>query len=260
MQEGAPHMRFEEQVILVTGSTRGIGLETAVFFASRGGAVVVHGPEDSEELAHALRKVKSHGPASSELACDLVDSEAIREMFEKIESSYGQLNVLVNNAAVQNRSGFMELSEVEWDRIMAVNLKAPFLCSQYAARLMIGQGGGKIINIGSVHQFHPRRHYAHYTASKGGLLMLTKSMALELAEYNIQVNQVAPGAIATELTDSDRQKKFLEVVPADRVGKTAEIAAMVGFLASSEADYITGASFTVDGGLTLGFCASRPDL
>ena len=143
---------------------------------------------------------------------------------------------------------------------MAVNLKAPFLSSQLAARMMVAQGGGKIINIGSVHEFQAKRHFAHYSASKGALLMLTRSMALELAEHGIQVNHVTPGAIATDLTDAARQEQFLTAVPAGRVGQPPEIAAMVCFLASAEADYITGSSFVVDGGLTLGFCASRPDL
>ena len=125
---------------------------------------------------------------------------------------------------------------------------------------MIKQGGGKIINIGSVHEYQTKRNFIHYSTSKGGLVMLTKNMALELAEHNIQVNQVAPGAIATGLTDPGRQQQFLSAVPAGRVGLPPEIASMVCYLASDEAEYITGTSFTVDGGLTLGFCASRPDL
>ncbi|MCG8523406.1 MAG: SDR family oxidoreductase, partial [Pseudomonadales bacterium] len=133
-------------------------------------------------------------------------------------------------------------------------------CSQLAAKMMIKQGGGKIINIGSVHEYQTKRNYIHYSTSKGGLVMLTKNLALELAEHNIQVNQVAPGAIATALTDPDRQKQFLTAVPAGRVGYPPEIASMVCYLASEEAGYITGVSNTVDGGLTLGFCASRPDL
>ena len=122
------------------------------------------------------------------------------------------------------------------------------------------KSGGKIINISSVHAYDARRYYAHYSAAKGGLETLTKSLALELAEYNIQVNSIVAGAIATELTPLDRQEKFLTSVPAARIGTTEEIAQLVVFLSSNRCDYITGASITVDGGLTLGFCATRPDL
>ena len=188
------------------------------------------------------------------------DGEAIRDMFKDIEDRFGRLDVLVNNAATQNNTPFLEIDEDNWDNVIAVNLKAPFLCSQLAAKLMIRQNGGKIINIGSVHEYQTKRNYTHYSTSKGGLVMLTKNMALELAAHNIQVNQVAPGAIATALTDPGRQQQFLTAIPSGRVGMAKEIASMVCYLASSEADYITGISFTVDGGLTLGFCASRPDL
>lgn len=253
-------MRFKDKIILVTGSSRGIGLATALRFASEGGAVIVHGPDDSDELNRAYDRVSSLAASSIKLACELSDSTAIRAMFQKIEGHFGRLDILVNNAVSQNGVPFLQLTEADWDRVFAVNLKAPFLCSQLAARMMMKQGGGKIINIGSVHEFQTKRNYTHYSTSKGGLLMLTKNMALELAEYNIQVNQVTPGAIATALTDPDRQQKFLTAVPAGRVGQPPEIAAMVCFLASEEADYITGTSVIVDGGLTLGFCASRPDL
>lgn len=253
-------MRFKEKIILVTGSSRGIGFAAALQFAREGGVVIVHGSRESEKLDHAFHQVSKLSPGSIKIACELSDMNAIREMFKKIESNFGKLDVLVNNAVSQNSIPFLEITEENWDHVFAVNLKAPFLCSQLAAKMMIKNSGGKIINIGSVHEFQTKRNYAHYSTSKGGLLMLTKNMALELAEYNIQVNQVTPGAIATDLTDPDRQEQFLTAVPAGRVGQPPEIASMICYLASEEADYITGSSFVVDGGLTLGFCASRPDL
>ena len=253
-------MDLEGKVVLITGSWCGIGLRTATYFAERGSVVIVHGPEDSDGLQAALETVSRENPKSIKLACNLADSKAIQSMFQSIEEHFGRLDVLINNAAAQNPSKFLELSEEDWERVLRVNLTAPFLCSQLAAKMMIPQGGGKIINIGSVHEYQPRRNYVHYSASKGGLVMLTKSMALELAEHNVQVNQVAPGAVATRLTDPSRQKQFLTAVPAGRVATTSDIASAVAFLASEEADYVTGVSFTVDGGLTLGFCASRPDL
>lgn len=253
-------MKFRDKVVLVTGSSSGIGKETALRFAMEGAIVIVHGPENNDELSASHKRVVAKNPKSIKLVCDLSDSKAIRTMFAEIECQFKKLDVLVNNAATQNSTPFLEMEEDNWDKVMAVNLKAPFLCSQLAAKIMIKQGGGKIINIGSVHEYQTKRNFVHYSTSKGGLVMLTKNLALELAEHNIQVNQVAPGAIATALTDPDRQRQFLSAVPAGRVGLPPEIASMVCYLASDEAAYITGSSFTVDGGLTLGFCASRPDL
>lgn len=253
-------MKFNDKVVLVTGSSRGIGKETAYKFACEGAIVIVHGPEMNDELAESHKDVADRSPKSMKVACELSDSGAIRSMFEDIADRFDRLDVLVNNAAAQNSTPFLEMEEDNWDKVMAVNLKAPFLCSQLAAKLMIQKKGGKIINVGSVHEYQTKRNYTHYSTSKGGLVMLTKNLALELAEHNIQVNQVAPGAIATALTDSSRQQQFLTAIPSGRVGKAQEIASMVCYLASDEADYITGISFTVDGGLTLGFCASRPDL
>ena len=253
-------MRFKEKVILVTGSTRGIGLATALRFAQEGGILIVHGPEENTEMDKAYAQVQALSPKSIKVACELSDSPSIREAFKRIDSHFKRLDVLVNNAAQQSEFPFLEIPEEEWDRILAVDLKAPFLWGQMAAHRMVEQGGGKIVNIGSVHEFQTRRNHASYSAAKGGLLMLTKSMALELAPYNIQVNHVTPGAVATGLTDETRQRQFLSAVPTGRVGKPSEIAAMVCYVASEEANYITGTSLVVDGGLTLGICASRPDL
>jgi glucose 1-dehydrogenase len=252
--------RFEDKVILVTGSSTGIGRTTAKRFAKEGGILIVHGPKDSDDLLDTFSEIEELSPGSIKVACELSDSNSIRQMFKTIQSEFTKIDILVNNAAAQNSTPFFELTEENWDYVLAVNLKAPFLTSQLAAKMMKDQGGGKIINVGSVHEYQTKRHYTHYSTSKGGLAMLTKNLALELAEYNIQVNQVAPGAIATRLTDEKRQEQFLTAVPAKRVGKADEIASMILYLASSEADYITGVSMTVDGGLTLGFCASRPDL
>lgn len=252
--------RFKDKVVLVTGSSSGIGLTTAKQFAREGATLIVHGPQDDSDLMDAFSEINNKSPGSIKIACELSDSNAIRVMFKKIKSEFTRLDIVVNNAAAQNSCPFMELSEEEWDYVQSVNLKAPFLCGQLAAEMMIKRGGGKIINVGSVHEYQTKRNYTHYSTSKGGLVMLTKNMALELAEHNIQVNQVAPGAIATRLTDTSRQQQFLTAVPSGRVGTTDEIASMILYLASHEADYITGQSFTVDGGLTLGFCASRPDL
>ncbi|MEJ2704399.1 MAG: glucose 1-dehydrogenase, partial [Sedimentisphaerales bacterium] len=248
-------MKLEGKIALVTGSSRGIGKTIALELARNGCQVIVHGSKESDTLRESFEIVKELSPSSLMIAAELSQSSAIDRLFSKIKEAVAKLDILVNNAATQNPSPVLELKQEDWDRVLSVNLTAPFLCAQHAGRIMRdNKTGGKIINISSVHAYDARRCYAHYSAAKGGLETLTKSLALELAEYNIQVNSIVAGAIATELTPMDRQEKFLTSVPAGRIGTTEEIAQLVAFLGSNRCDYITGASITVDGGLTLGFC------
>ena len=253
-------MKVKNKIALVTGSSRGIGRAIALELAGQGAVVIVHGSKDSGPLDSSYDDVCALSPSSIKVAADLSFSASIADIFKIIEKRFGRIDILVNNAATQNPAHFLDLKEKDWDFIMSVNLKAPFLCSQYAGRLMRDSGGGKIVNISSVHAYDARRNYAHYSSSKGGLETLTKSMALELAEFNIQVNSLVVGAIATDKTPAERSWKLLTAVPAGRVGSVGEIARLAAFLSSNECDYLTGSSIKVDGGLTLGFCASRPDL
>lgn len=253
-------MKLKNKVALVTGSSRGIGKAIALDLAKEGAHVIVHGSRESKELNSSLEQVIALNPHSIKIVAELSNSKAIAGIFETIKTTFGRLDILVNNAATQNPSPFLEMKENDWDHVLAVNLKAPFLCGQHAGRIMSENGSGKIINISSVHAYDARRNYVHYSSSKGGLEILTKSMALELAEHNIQVNSLVVGAIATDLTPADRCENLITAIPAGRVGKDIEIAHLVTFLSSNVCDYITGASITIDGGLTLGFCASRPDL
>ena len=253
-------MKLNNRVALVTGSSRGIGRAIALELAGEGASVIVHGPLDSKELSQSFEQVSSINPGSIKISAELSDSNAIAGMFKTIQTTFGHLDILVNNAATQKPDHFLEIKEEDWDHVLAVNLKAPFLCGQHAGRIMRDNGAGKVINISSVHAFDVRRNYAHYSCSKGGLETLSRSMALELAEYNIQVNSLVLGAISTDLTPPDRSAKLISAIPAKRVGETSEIAHLVVFLSSDGCDFMTGASITVDGGTTLGFCASRPDL
>jgi len=254
-------MELNGKVALVTGSSRGIGKAIALELAGEGCKVIVHGSRDSDALSRSFEEVKKLSQDSIMVVADFSKAAAIDKMFSQIKKTFAGLDILVNNAATQKPSPILELAQADWDHVLSVNLTASFLCAQYAAKMMCAnKGGGKIINISSVHAYDARRYYAHYSASKGALETLTKSLALELAQYNIQVNSVVAGAIATELTPLERQSKFLSSIPAGRIGTTEEIAHLVAFLCSNQCDYMTGASITVDGGLTLGFCASRPDL
>jgi NAD(P)-dependent dehydrogenase (short-subunit alcohol dehydrogenase family) len=249
------------KIAVVTGSSRGIGRGIALELARQGYAVVVHGSSDSAALRSAIDEVGGVSPQSISCIAELSDSSAIRRMFDDVRTRFGRLDALVNNAALQNPSPLVELKESDWDRVLAVNLKAPFLCAQCAVPLMQAAGRGKIVNISSVHATDPKRKFAHYSSSKAGLEMLTKCLALELAPYDIQANSIIVGAIGTEMTPPERQAKLFSAIPAGRIGTVEEIARLVAFLSSTACDYMTGASIAVDGGLTtLGFCASRPDL
>jgi NAD(P)-dependent dehydrogenase (short-subunit alcohol dehydrogenase family) len=254
-------MELNAKVALVTGSSRGIGKTIALELARKGCKLIVHGSRDSNALSSSFEDVKKLSPDSIMVIADFSLPAEIAKLFSQIKRTFTGLDILVNNAAIQNASPILELKQDDWDNVFSVNLKAPFLCSQYAGRMMrTNERGGKIINISSVHAYDARRYYAHYSAAKGALETLTKSLALELAQYNIQVNSIVAGAISTKLTPLERQSKILTAIPAGRIGLTEEIAHLVSFLSSNQCDYLTGASITVDGGLTLGFCASRPDL
>ena len=253
-------MGLNGKVAVVTGSSRGIGRAIALNLAEQGCILVVNGASESAHLDASYQEVKKHSPAAIKVVANLSERAAIDAMFERTRAEFGRVDILVNNAATQKPCPFLEVEEEEWDFILDVNLKAPFLCGQHAGRMMREQGAGKIINIASVHSHAPKRNFVHYSCSKAGIEMLTKCMAIELAEYNIQVTAIIAGAIATDMTPPDRSQNLLSSIPAGRIGAAEEIAHLVAFLSSGKSDYLTGGSIVVDGGLTLGFCASRPDL
>jgi NAD(P)-dependent dehydrogenase (short-subunit alcohol dehydrogenase family) len=215
----------------------------------------------TDELASTHRSVRALSPGSIMAAANLSSVNEIDALFARIADELENLDALVNNAATQKPGPVIDLAVQDWDEVLAVNLRAPFLCAQRAARLMRARGkGGTIVSISSVHALDPRRNHAHYSTAKGGLQQLTRCLALELAADNITANVLMVGAIATELTPPERQVAISSAIPAGRVGQADEVAKAVAFLCSDEARYITGASLTIDGGLTLGFCAHRLDL
>ena len=228
-------------------------------FAEEGANVCI-ADIDEKKAKMTAAEVEESGGGATAVKTDVSNSKDVEEMTLRTINEFGAIDILVNNAGIKHISKLTETSEDLWNEVIAVNLTGVFLCCKVVLPYMIDRKKGKIINISSVHAYDARRNYAHYSASKGALETLTKSLALELAQYNIQVNSVVVGAIATELTPLDRQSKFLTAVPAGRIGTTGEIARLVTFLSSNECDYMTVTSITVDSGLTLGFCASRPDL
>jgi NAD(P)-dependent dehydrogenase (short-subunit alcohol dehydrogenase family) len=241
-------------VVVVTASDSGIGQESAKALAESGFDIGITYKEDKDGAEETLAAVEAAGRRGEIRHLDLTILPDAANVIDELADSLGSLDVLVNNAGTGDPTGdFLELSYDEWRQVIDTNLSGAFLCSQRAARRMV-EGGGRIINITSVHEHIPRTGASAYCASKGGLGLLTKVMAMELAEYGITVNAIAPGEIATPMTgaeDEDPGTIERPNLPLGRPGHAREIAAWVAFLASEKASYATGASFVVDGGLML---------
>ena len=240
---------------IVTASDSGIGRSTALVLAREGFDVGVTWHSDEPGAQETARQVEQEGGRAVVEQLDVTRGDGAAAAVERIAGELGGLDAFVNNAGGAPPQPFLELPLDDWRQALEVNLTGAFVCGQRAAGLMVGAGrGGSIVNVTSVHEHIPLRGAAPYCASKGGLGLLTKVMAIELAEHGITVNSVAPGEIATEMTgneDVDPATVERPLIPLGRPGHAEEIAATVAFLVSPGARYTTGASFIVDGGLTL---------
>lgn len=245
-------MAQQTKVALVTGASQGVGRGIALGLAENGWDVGVNyhrnqaGAEDTAEV------IRAKGRQAWLLPADVGDSQQVQAMFEQFDRQAGQLNLLVNNAGVQTWAPLLELREEDWDRTIRTNLKGTFLCTQQAARRMQTAGGGRIVNIGSGANKAPFPNLGDYCASKGGIETLTVVAAVELGQYSITVNCVAPGTIEierTRLEDPDYAGTWAALTPLGRIGYVEDVANAVVFLAGPGADFITGQTLYVDGGL-----------
>jgi NAD(P)-dependent dehydrogenase (short-subunit alcohol dehydrogenase family) len=240
---------------IVTGSDSGIGEATAIALAEAGYDVGVTWHQDEEGATETAAGVRAAGRKAAVARLDLLHVEEAAGVIDRLAEDLGGLDVLVNNAGTGVTTPFLAQTLEDWRRVLEVDLTGAFVCAQAAARRMVAAGrGGRIVNVTSVHEHIPLEGSAAYCAAKGGLGLLTKVMALELARHGITVNSVAPGEIATPMTgqeDQDPRGNERPGIPARRPGDAREIAALVAFICRDEAAYLTGESIVVDGGLQL---------
>ncbi len=248
-------MKLQGKVGIVTGAATGIGQAIAMALAAAGASVVVDYVGNAFVVSRTLHKIGVIDGKVIGVDADISKQDDVEDLIRKAVQAFGKVDIFVNNAGIEKKLPFVDYPLDEWVKIMAVNLTGPFLCCQAAARQMIQQGsGGRIINISSIHEDLPMPTNAAYCASKGGVRMLMRTIAVELAPHKITVNNIAPGAIYTSIdadVESDKQldNKILEEIPLGRWGTPEDVAHLAAFLASDEASYITGSTYIIDGGM-----------
>ena len=243
-----------DKIALVTGGSRGIGAAIAKAPAKEDAAVVINYNGSGERAKAVAEEIKVSGGKAEIYQCNVADFDACGEMIKTLIQKYGRIDILVNNAGITKDGLLVKMTEEDFDAVIDTNLKGAFHTIRHMSRYFLKQKSGKIINISSVSGIMGNAGQANYSASKAGIIGLTKSAARELASRGINVNAIAPGFIATDMTDSmpkEAREKMIEKIPLNRIGGPEEIADLAVFLASDKADYITGQVFAVDGGMTI---------
>ena len=244
-------MKLDKKVALVTGSGRGIGKAVAIMLAKEGADIVVN-DMDSDSAAKTAQEIIAIGRKTLVSAANVAVRAEVESMFEAITKEFGRLDILVNNAGITRDSLFVKMTEEDWDQVLAVNLKGVFNCTQCAVKMMSEQRAGKIVNLSSASGQMGNIGQANYAASKAGVIGVTKTLAKELARFNINVNSVAPGFINTPMTEKVPEKikdMAKNNIPLRRFGEPEDVAKAVKFLVTDDSDYITGQTISCNGGL-----------
>ena len=248
-------MDLKDKVAIVTGARRGMGKSHALKLAQAGAKVVVSDISE-EECKAVVEEIKKKRGEAMAVKCDVTKKTEVENMVNKTVKEWGKVDILVNNAGICQFKPFVDLTEEEWDKTLNINLKGQFLCAQAAAKEMVKQKSGTIVNIASVEMGQVGAGMpliVHYCASKGGVVAMTEALAVELAPFNIRVNAISPGAIDTPMVDAAKSdpkllEQTLAVIPLHRMGKSEEVSNLVLFLASDASSYITGSTMIIDGG------------
>lgn len=254
----------KKKTVIVTGASSGIGQGVAIAFGQQGANVIVNYHGDDEGANHTLNLIKEGGGSGFVFKADVSDEAQVTEMFNKAEETFGSIDILINNAGIQQDNEFAEMTLEQWNKVIHTNLTGQFLCARAAIRHFEKHPSagpedmaiGNIIFMSSVHDLIPWAGHVNYASSKGGILMLMKSLALEVAPKKIRVNAISPGAIATDINedvwgDEEKRKALIKLIPYKRIGKPEDIAKVATWLGSNESDYVTGTTIYVDGGMTL---------
>ncbi len=248
------HIDLKDKIALVTGGSRGIGRKTCLLLAEAGAKVILNYNRSKEKAEEVKKEIESQGGMADIFEADISDPEKVNFLFDFITNTHNRLDILVNNAGIIKDNLLLSMKLSEWDKVVDTNLKGAFLCSQKASEMMMANHSGKIVNISSIGAIKGGRGQTNYASAKGGLISFTRSCAVELAGKGIQVNAVLPGMIVTDMSTRVRKRagdKILEMIPAARFGEPADIAKLIVFLSSSNADYITGQAISVDGGMSI---------
>ena len=243
--------RFDGKIVLITGSARGIGKSIARLFAQQGAQVVI-ADILQDEIDKTVDEFASEGLKAAGFQCNITSEKEVENFMKDIYQQFGSIDILINNAGITADTLFIRMKKIDWDKVINVNLTGTFICTQKAAKYMMRQRHGKIVNISSVIGFIGNFGQANYAASKGGIIAFTKSVSKELASRNINVNAVAPGFIRTAMTDTlpeEIQQKYLENISLKRFGTPEDVGKLVLFLSSEDSDYITGQTIIIDGGM-----------